>query len=132
MRKNFHFCWNSLLSFNAAAIYFSISIFSCTYEMKSLKTNIVLFSTLIYRNLPSIMRWLRVNWCIQGRVIPNNISGLERYKLALLTVEYQFWKRRCLWAANTQTTYVWLSQGQDGEATFSFCIIYCLLLKCCV
>ena len=58
--------------------------------MKSLKTNIVLLSALIYRKyFPNIMRWLGVKRCVQGRVIPNNISGSERSKLALLTVEYQ-------------------------------------------
>ena len=60
-----------------------------TNEIKSLKTNVVLFSALIKRKyLRSIMKWLRVKRCVQGRVIPNNTSGSEKSKLALLTVEY--------------------------------------------
>lgn len=78
------------------------SILSCTYETKSLKTNIVLFSALIYRKyLPSIyelvstllreMAVFIVNRCVQGRLIPNNTSGSERSIFPLHTLEYQFW-----------------------------------------
>ena len=82
MRKNFHFCRNSLSPFSVAAMYFSISILSCTNEMKSLKTNTVLFSVLIYRKyFPSITSWLRVKRCEQGWVSPNKTSDSESLQL---------------------------------------------------
>ena len=126
MRKNFHFCRNSLSPFSVAAMYFSISILSCTNEMKSLKTDTVLFNALIYRQyLPRIMRWLRVKRCAQGRVTPNKTSGSERSICALLIAEYQVWnlshKEDACGQLINKWRIVWLSEGQkgqDGEATF--------------